>query len=410
MSSAKIVITKPGKTASYDTHEVVEMRGTMREPDGESGGVAVYDLENAAAKAFVHGADITYTKAYITAGYSTTKYTTTNGTKYKPEYDNLICYNRKDGEGGWTDQDKPVVIGGTTSGHTLTLTSEEHTLTLPCAQGATVVHNLVPGQTYTWSESGTTRGGTFKTTGQLRMLKIGMPNCRDLGGWPCDGGTVKYGKLIRGMGLSFATGTVTQVDAELHPQIMQELTRLGVGTDLDLRTSGTSWSSLHDPGYAAAGYDIEWVNVPTAGYYADLENTAIKTALEAVARGLDKGKAVWFHCSTAADRGGTLSAILLAVAGCDIDSVVKDYDLTRFNCMGYGLPELNKAKQMGCFLSEIYRKTKNQTYVDAVVGAGAAANELRDKMITWLMGTIGVKAQTLRDIRYEMTGIESGGG
>lgn len=414
--STGIVITKPGTTADYDTHCIAKMLGADQVGDEVEDGVPVYDLTNPVAKAFIQ--DVSYNKTYVIAGYTTKTKKTTNGTKWKSNYESLISYNRANGKGGWTEQGKPIVISGTKSGRNLTFTSTSHTMVIPCQNGATAVYNLVPGQTYNWIESNTSRSGTFKTTGQLRMLNIGIPNCRDLGGWVCDGGIIKYEKLIRGMGFSYLTGNIAQVDAALHPSIMTWLQKLNVGTDLDLRNDTTTdtnpnndYQSYHNPGYSSYGIDIDWVNIPIGGYTADLKNKAIKSALEAVVSGLDRGKAVWFHCSTAADRAGTLAVIIMAVLGCSIDSVVKDYDLTRFNSMGYGLPNLNATNKMGAFLANIYNMSIVQENVKAVVGSSAILNtstELRDKMISWLMSSsIGVGAATLTSLRSHLIELSS---
>ena len=42
------------------------------------------------------------------------------------------------------------------------------------------------------------KAGTLKPLDQLRWLNTSTENVRDLGGWSCDGGTVKYGMLFRG--------------------------------------------------------------------------------------------------------------------------------------------------------------------------------------------------------------------
>ena len=43
-----------------------------------------------------------------------------------------------------------------------------------------------------------TTAGTLKPLDHLRWLNTATMNVRDLGGWTCDGGTVKYGMLFRG--------------------------------------------------------------------------------------------------------------------------------------------------------------------------------------------------------------------
>ena len=47
---------------------------------------------------------------------------------------------------------------------------------------------------------------------QVRWLNVAyLPrNVRDLGGWSCDGGTVKYGKLFRGSELKSASEQIPE--------------------------------------------------------------------------------------------------------------------------------------------------------------------------------------------------------
>ena len=70
------------------------------------------------------------------------------------------------------------------------------------ASGNTTLYNDIPNK-YTEfvnrnSDDTVSRVGTIKPTGALRQIKCVTSNVRDLGGWTCDGGTVKYGKMFRG--------------------------------------------------------------------------------------------------------------------------------------------------------------------------------------------------------------------
>ena len=65
--------------------------------------------------------------------------------------------------------------------------------------------------------------GQIKPTGNVRMINsVRTWTVRDLGGWKCDGGTVKYGKLFRGGEVSIEDATVL-VDY------------LGIKNDINLR-------------------------------------------------------------------------------------------------------------------------------------------------------------------------------
>lgn len=71
------------------------------------------------------------------------------------------------------------------------------------------------------------KAGTLKPLDALRWIKTRPTsaeawNVRDLGGWPCDGGTVQYGLLIRG-------GRITDADRDVL------VGELGVQHEIDLR-------------------------------------------------------------------------------------------------------------------------------------------------------------------------------
>ena len=73
----------------------------------------------------------------------------------------------------------------------------------PVSAGAITVYNCTPGATskFVLTDSGgnIVQQGLIKPTGTCRMINmLNVDNVRDLGGWSCDGGTVKYGKLFRG--------------------------------------------------------------------------------------------------------------------------------------------------------------------------------------------------------------------
>ena len=68
--------------------------------------------------------------------------------------------------------------------------------------GNNTLYNDIPNERtpFTVSDSNgeVLNAGTLKPTFFLRQIKATTVNMRDLGGWSCDGGTIKYGKLFRG--------------------------------------------------------------------------------------------------------------------------------------------------------------------------------------------------------------------
>lgn len=184
------------------------------------------------------------------------------------------------------------------------------------------LYNLIPKKVYKWT--GASGGsGKAKSTDALRMIRMtGARNVRDLGGWPCDGGIVQYGKIFRGGQLSqnnVAVATAWDI---------AELNALGVKVELDIRAT-----SEQDRTTSILGDDVEFVSKPTANNAVGLlknhpdEAVAILNAIfDAVAA----DKPIYFHCQAGADRTGTIAFVLLALLGVGHVDLDIDYELTSF--------------------------------------------------------------------------------
>lgn len=76
--------------------------------------------------------------------------------------------------------------------------------------GGVTHYNEVPNVLTPFASGG--KAGTLKPLDALRWIRTSAGatawNVRDLGGWPCDGGTVKYGLLFRGGKLAAADRAV----------------------------------------------------------------------------------------------------------------------------------------------------------------------------------------------------------
>lgn len=76
--------------------------------------------------------------------------------------------------------------------------------TLTVEKGPYTFYNITPGvggEFYVKSGDDIVQRGHLRPTGTLRMIHSyseGLENMRDLGGLPCDGGTIKYNVLFRG--------------------------------------------------------------------------------------------------------------------------------------------------------------------------------------------------------------------
>jgi protein-tyrosine phosphatase len=176
---------------------------------------------------------------------------------------------------------------------------------------------------------------------------VGLPNARDLGGYPAvDGRTVRPGLLLRAEALTNAT-----------PEDVTALEQMGVGTVVDLR--GDSEIAA----FGAGPWPGNRVHVPTADltqavfsrmraagpdgdplpeeevhevmldmyrhFVADASSrAAFAKALALITDQAKQATPILFHCTAGKDRTGWLTAIVLSALGADRDTVFEDYLLT----------------------------------------------------------------------------------
>lgn len=168
--------------------------------------------------------------------------------------------------------------------------------------------------------------GTLQPLDYLRWVNTPQaPNVRDLGGWQCDGGTVKYGLLFRG-------GQPTVADREVL------VNQCGIRADLDLRSTDT-----HDTGSpqnggiteSPLGIDVKYFVASDYNWYhlwsSHEHNTnAWRYNIRAVFDSVIYGSPLYFQCSAGADRTGTFACVLEGLLGMSQSDIDKDYELTCF--------------------------------------------------------------------------------
>lgn len=162
----------------------------------------------------------------------------------------------------------------------------------------------------------THKAGTLKPLDQARWVNTSQTqNVRDIGGWACDGGTVKYGKIFRG-------GEPAQTDVTLLTG------EVGIRAELELQgTEGGNSNVLAGKvDYCCPLGDAYWA------YYGEiLKNKAqMKEALNFVIDAACHGKPIYIHCSAGADRTGTVICIIEGILGVVQSDCDKDYELTSF--------------------------------------------------------------------------------
>lgn len=157
------------------------------------------------------------------------------------------------------------------------------------------------------------RFGILKALDPVRWINTtDAPNVRDLGGWACDGGTVKYGLLFRG-------GEPTANDRAVL------VGECDVRHDLNLR--GSESATTESP----LGVDIYFTKAMEYNWYTAKVNEAWKTNIRCVFDAVAHREPVYFHCYAGADRTGTLACVLEGLLGMSRSDIDKDYELTCFS-------------------------------------------------------------------------------
>lgn len=195
-------------------------------------------------------------------------------------------------------------------------------------------------------------------------------NTRDLGGWTCDGGTVKYGMLIRG-------SEPNPADKELM------VDEIGVKTEVQL----LPLSEQADAYKMKSAWGIDWAGNDTNDSVYGLENpTLLVKIIRDIIDSVTHDKPVYFHCGIGADRTGFIAIVLEAILGvsrCDIDT---DYELTDFS---QGWQQLDG----GIYRSRSYVTHKSlMESIYAVSLVGGLTSSFRNHIISYLIAngmTIG---------------------
>lgn len=212
--------------------------------------------------------------------------------------------------------------------------------------------------------------GTLKPLDFLRYIKTGTWNVRDLGGWPCDGGTVKYGLLFRG-------GEPTTGDYNVLVK------QLGIKYDLNLRGAiEATWTK------SPLGDDVYFVKADDYNWYSLTNKEAWRINLRCVFDAVSHGEPVYFHCAAGADRTGTLACILEGLLGMSQSDIDKDYELTTFYS-GSG--------------TDANARRRNEADWTGLIGQIQAknGNTFRDKCITFV-AELGFTAAEINAYRKAM--------
>lgn len=246
--------------------------------------------------------------------------------------------------------------------------------------GGVTHYNEVPNVPTPFASGG--KAGTLKPLDALRWIKTrdGYAeawNVRDIGGWACDGGTVKYGLLIRG-------GRIAAADRAVL------VGQLGVQHEIDLRSKHSS--DLPDgevPTESPLGSDVWFTIADNAASYTLTPVATWQLYLRCVIDAVTHREPVYFHCTMGADRTGTLACVLEGLLGMSQSDIDKDYELTTFSS-GSGSDQNARRRN-----EPEWKKLINA--INAVSG-----DTFRDKCVHFAVGTCGMSMADINAYRVAM--------
>ncbi len=246
--------------------------------------------------------------------------------------------------------------------------------------GSETYYNETPNVKTPFANS--SKAGTLKPLDFLRWIRTRKSsaeawNVRDLGGWACDGGTVKYGLLIRG-------GRISASDREVL------VGQLGVQHEIDLRSKEDRDPSDGDVATESPlGGDVWFTIADKAATYALTPVATWQLYLRCVIDAVTHREPVYFHCTIGASRTGTLACVLEGLLGLSQSDIDKDYELTCFYS-GTGTDALARRRN-----EKDWKKLINE--IKAVSG-----DTFRDKCVHFAVGTCGMTMADINAFRAAM--------
>ena len=246
--------------------------------------------------------------------------------------------------------------------------------------GSETYYNEIPNVKTPFANS--SKAGTLKPLDFLRWIRTRNNsaeawNVRDLGGWACDGGTVKYGLLIRGGKLSAADRAVL-------------VGEMGIQHDLDLRgREGGGSGDEPEMTESPLGNDVWYTRTQQYAWYALTPVATWQAYLRCVIDAVTHREPVYFHCTAGADRTGTLACVLEGILGMSQSDIDKDYELTTFYS-GSG--------------SDATARRRNESDWRGLINAikAVSGDTFRDKCVHFAVGTCGISMADINAFRAAM--------
>nr|DAO61386.1 MAG TPA: tyrosine phosphatase family protein [Caudoviricetes sp.] len=238
--------------------------------------------------------------------------------------------------------------------------------------GGVTYYNEVPNVETPFSAD--SAAGTLKPLDALRWINTPhAPNVRDLGGWTCDGGKVKYGMMFRG-------GDMDATDRNVL------VGQCGVRAELNLR--GKNEADYTPPTSSVLGTDILYYIPDIYQWYSIANKTVWRGMLRFAFDCVLHNQPVYFHCAAGADRTGTFACVIEALLGVSQSDIDKDYELT---CFATGTGSDGTARRRN---ESEWTGLINQ--INALPGS-----TFRDKVVGWV-ATLGFTAAEINAFRAAM--------
>ena len=161
------------------------------------------------------------------------------------------------------------------------------------------------------------KAGTLTALDHLRWFNTYTANARDLGGWACDGGTVRYGQLVRG-------GLPNKIHYTEDKALMVD--KIGIRSELQLY-GGSDDQYQYDE---ESLWGIDWYGTDGYIWYTLGRRDLWQYNLGVIFDSVLHSKPVYFHCGAGKDRTGTIAVMLLALLGVSQSDIDADFELTTF--------------------------------------------------------------------------------
>ena len=238
------------------------------------------------------------------------------------------------------------------------------------------VYNLKVGTRYFWCVQKNGKRSevfSFETLLTLpRFLKVDhIANVRDIGGYRVEGGRIRQGLVYR--------GGEFELHMQLSPAGAEELRRLGIRTDLDMRAEA-EWMNFA----TSENIGIRRFYVPSEPYdkvFNKKQRPALKNFFKPFT--IPKNYPIYFHCWGGADRTGTFAFIIGAFLGMSYEDLIYEYEVTSLAIWGI------RSRNYGefCDFLELFMNLPGKT--------------LREKSTTFLKKYAGITDKQL-DVVYNI--------